>query len=73
MAIKPQGYGAVSPYQDNKKDVSKMAGKESLTATAGTKIGGSPKRGPGLKLMSDFKGAGKGEQKKAGKQAARKV
>lgn len=73
MAIKKEGFGAVKPYQDNKEDVSKMAGSDSLTATAGTKIGGTPKRGPGLKLMSDFKGVAKGEQKKASKQAGRKV
>ncbi len=73
MAIRKEGYGSLKPYQDNKEDLSKMAGSENLTATAGTKIGGTPKRGPGLKLMSDFKGVAKGETKKAGKQAGRKV
>lgn len=73
MAFRKEGYGALKPYQDNKKDLSNMAGSENLTATAGTKIGGSPKRGPGLKLVSDFKGSGKSDTKKATKQAGRKV
>jgi hypothetical protein len=49
-----------------------MAKSESMKATAGTKIGGSPKRGPGMKLYSDFKGIGSGT-KKANKQSRKAV
>lgn len=48
-------------------------GKEHLKATAGTKIGSDKKRGPGLKLHSDYKNFGKANSGKASSQAKRAV
>jgi hypothetical protein len=42
-----------------------------MKATATTKLGGLPKRGPGLKLVSDYKGMG--GQKKASKASKKAV
>lgn len=73
MNQKISRYGQVSPYQDNEKDLKNMKGTNDLKATAGTKIGSDKKRGGAIKLFSDFKGAGKGETKKANKQSRKAV
>lgn len=70
---KPNGYGAMRPYQDNKEDLKNMSGENNLKATAGTKIGGDKKRGGALKLFSDFKGVSKDGTKKADKQSRKSV
>jgi hypothetical protein len=50
------------------------SGMNNLKATAGTKLGGEKQRGSGgLKLYSDYKGAGKEMNKKAAKQSRKAV
>ena len=66
-------FGRVKGKQDNKEDLTMTKGKEHLKATAGTKIGGSKQRGPGLKLHSDYKPFGKANTSKANSQAKRSV
>jgi hypothetical protein len=49
------------------------AGMNNLKATAGTKLGSKVKRGPGIKLFSDYKGAGSKMESKAAKQSRKAV